>query len=811
MKGIIMAGGEGSRLRPLTCGLPKPMVPILNKPIMVYCIKLLKKHGIIDIGVTLQYKPEAIRDYFDNGSDLGVKLNYFLEETPLGTAGSIKNAESFLDQTFIVVSGDALTNIDLESAINFHKENKATATLVLKRVKVPLDYGVVVTDKAGRIERFLEKPNWGELFSDTVNTGIYILEPEVLSYFDAGLKFDFSKDLFPLLMKKNKPLYGFITDDYWCDIGNTKTYLESHFDLLSNPSLVPFSASIHKDNVYYGRGATIDKEALIEGPAYIGDFSKIEKGAYIGPYSVIGKNCRISEGVSIKRSVLWDRVAVGALSEIRGAILCNNVDIRARTSIYEGVVVGSNSQIKDGAILNPLVKIWPFKTIDEKSIVNENLIWGTKSSRHLFGNDGIYGTVNRDIDPLRACRLGAAFGAYLKAGKRVAVSTDGGRASIMLKHSIISGLLSTGQEVYDAGHLSSPLLRFSIRELGIDGGIHIFTVSDKPDGCRIHMLNEKGGNLLVAEERKIENLFIRDDFPRQASQDIKRVHELSDLILFYIRSVLKSLDLKTMQKKELKILLSCPNRICSYVINKVLGQAGCKIIPTSANLEKTMSKVSFDLACRIDETCEDFDLYDEKGNRLEKTQVQALLSLIYLKGQSRQNIVIPYNASDLLEDLAKKYDCSVKRSKTVRSTFMEETIKLDQNHLGESLFALYFDAGYGIIKLVELLSKENTSLSRLSQDLPKLNLRERQVYCPWSSKGRVMRKIIEEERDKKRQVELLEGIKINHKDGWALILPDSEDPIFRVYSDGLRGEYAEELGVFYENKIRKLSNDNDKH
>lgn len=331
MKGIIMAGGEGSRLRPLTCGLPKPMVPILNKPIMVYCIKLLKKHGITDIGVTLQYKPEAIRDYFDNGSDLGVKLNYFLEETPLGTAGSIKNAESFLDQTFIVVSGDALTNIDLESAINFHKENKATATLVLKRVKVPLDYGVVVTDKAGRIERFLEKPNWGELFSDTVNTGIYILEPEVLSYFDAGLKFDFSKDLFPLLMKKNKPLYGFITDDYWCDIGNTKTYLESHFDLLSNPSLVPFSASIHKDNVYYGRGATIDKEALIEGPAYIGDFSKIEKGAYIGPYSVIGKNCRISEGVSIKRSVLWDRVAVGALSEIRGAILCNNVDIRART------------------------------------------------------------------------------------------------------------------------------------------------------------------------------------------------------------------------------------------------------------------------------------------------------------------------------------------------------------------------------------------------------------------------------------------------------------------------------------------------
>src|SRR5690554_6815492 len=166
MKGIIMAGGEGSRLRPLTCNLPKPMVPILNKPIMTYSIELLKSYGITDIGVTLQYMPEVIKDHFHEGSEYGVSLNYFIEDTPLGTAGSVKNADSFLDETFVVISGDALTDIDLGSAIEFHKEKGSIATLVLKSVEVPLEYGVVVTSKDGQIERFLEKPNWGEVFSD---------------------------------------------------------------------------------------------------------------------------------------------------------------------------------------------------------------------------------------------------------------------------------------------------------------------------------------------------------------------------------------------------------------------------------------------------------------------------------------------------------------------------------------------------------------------------------------------------------------------------------------------------------------------
>jgi mannose-1-phosphate guanylyltransferase/phosphomannomutase len=225
MKSVIMAGGEGTRLRPLTCNIPKPMVPIVNKPVMEHIIELLRKHNLTDIAVTLQYLPNIIKNHFNDGREYDVNLKYYVEDKPMGTAGSVKNAEDFLDDTFIVISGDALTDIDLKKAIDFHFSKKSMATLVLKKVEIPLEYGVVVTDENGRITRFLEKPSWGEVFSDTVNTGIYILSPEVLKYYNKNEIFDFSKDLFPLLLKQDKPMYGYVSEDYWWRYMSSIIYL----------------------------------------------------------------------------------------------------------------------------------------------------------------------------------------------------------------------------------------------------------------------------------------------------------------------------------------------------------------------------------------------------------------------------------------------------------------------------------------------------------------------------------------------------------------------------------------------------------
>lgn len=239
MKAVIMAGGKGTRLSPLTRKIPKPMVPLLNRPVMEYAIELLKAHGFTEIAVTVHHMSNAIRDYFGDGSNFGVRLYYFEEEIPLGTAGSVKYAESFVDETFLVLSGDALTDIDLTEVLSFHRSKKAMGTIVLASVEIPLEYGVVTTDADGQVVRFLEKPDWSEVFSDTVNTGIYVLEPEIFRYYDANVAFDFGRDLFPLLLMMECPLYGYLAEGYWTDIGNLPQYRQAQSDMLERKVKVP--------------------------------------------------------------------------------------------------------------------------------------------------------------------------------------------------------------------------------------------------------------------------------------------------------------------------------------------------------------------------------------------------------------------------------------------------------------------------------------------------------------------------------------------------------------------------------------------
>jgi len=791
-----MAGGEGSRLRPLTCDLPKPMVPVMNKPVMAYCIDLLKKHGINDIGVTLQYRPEQIMDYFQDGSEYGVRLKYYIEETPLGTAGSVKNASDFLDQPFVVISGDALTDIDLESAIRFHKENRSTATLILKRVEVPLDYGVVVTNESGQITRFLEKPKWGEVFSDTVNTGIYILEPEVLNYFETGKKFDFSQDLFPLLLKDKQPMFGYITDEYWCDIGNCQTYLTAHYDMLSGRVNLQFDSVEKRKNIFLGKGVIIDEDVKLEGPCFIGNYCRIEKGAHIGPHTIIGDHCYIDNNTSIKRSVLWDNVVVGKRTEIRGAVLCDKTVIQNRVSIFEGAVIGDSCQLNEGVTIKPRVKIWPDKNIEENNIVQSNIIWGTKTARYLFGKDGISGLANIVISPQTITRIGASLGAFFGPGMKVAVSSDNHPGNVMLKHGLISGLLSSGLEVFDLGSLTTPVMRYSVKWLGLNAGIHLFAYNN--ENTHIHVVDFLGNNLSPASERKIENLYIRDDYPRKSFHDIKSVNALYDTPIFYIRSLLNETNTQVLSNKNYRILVSTSSsRIGNYILHQVLNELGCEVIKCKNNLEKEMQQGSYDLGCKLDYNGESIELYNEKGNRLSKEMQTALISLIHLKNKPGGKIAVPYNAPNIIDELAREYDSSVVRTKSSKQAIIKEA-------MGESLFLLYFDGIAFLTKILERMATDNVTFSDLTKEIPTFYVREKEIHCPWSKKGTVMRNLIEEETKAEKQIEMFEGVKISNDKGWALILPDSDDPICRVYSEGFNEEYAEELAAFYEKRIKEI-------
>src|SRR3982074_1030082 len=232
MKAVVMAGGEGTRLRPLTSNQPKPMVPIVGKPCMEHIIELLARHGFEDVIVTVAFLPQAIRSYFAGGDTLGVAISYSVEESPLGTAGSVRLAAGRLDDTFLVISGDALCDVDLTKLVEFHREKKASVTIGLKSVENPLEFGIVVTDEDGRVERFLEKPSWGQVFSDTINTGIYVLDAEVLKHVPTDRPYDFSKELFPLLLEMGRRRFGYVMDGYWQDIGNLDQYRQANFDAL---------------------------------------------------------------------------------------------------------------------------------------------------------------------------------------------------------------------------------------------------------------------------------------------------------------------------------------------------------------------------------------------------------------------------------------------------------------------------------------------------------------------------------------------------------------------------------------------------
>lgn len=814
MKAIIMAGGEGSRLRPLTCDLPKPMVPVMNVPIMEHIINLLKAHDITEIGVTLMYLPQKIKDYFGNGSNFGVNIHYFTEDTPLGTAGSVKNAEEFLDETFIVISGDSLTNIDVTKAIEYHTLKESKATLVLTRVDVPLEYGVVITDKNGAISGFLEKPSWGEVFSDTVNTGTYILEPDVLNYLEKGRKVDFSQDLFPLLLAKKDPMFGYVMDDYWCDIGDLQAYLQAHYDVLEGKINLDLNATEIKKGVWVGTGTIIEPQAIINPPCLIGDNCRIGNGARIDSFSVIGDNNVIEYETSVKRSVIWNGNYIEHGSEIRGAILCNKTNLKHYVHIFENAVVGDNCIINERVVVKPNIKIWPQKTVDPLAIVDRNIIWGSKHSKSIFGENGLSGIINVDISPEFATRLGAAYGSIFKKGSKVVVSSTTSNSARMFKHAFISGILSVGVEVFNMSSLLTPISRHAINFLSVEGGIHIKLSDDNPNKLRVDFMDSKGASISRVTERKIENSFFREDFKRCSGEEISRLNNITDFKNYYVRSILNEINIEAIRNNAPKICIVSPSDFVISIVVPMLTDLGCKVASfSSSNLSELDTIVdeiknnNASFAAFIDSNGETLVLIDKHGNVVRDDLFLSLTSLITFKSSPNSKVVVPITAPSIIETLAERFGGKVVRTKTSTQAVMEQMLNYNLFKMRENMdqFLLNFDALAGLVKIIEYLCLKNTTLTDSLNEIPDFYVSRKKIFCPWELKGRVMRTLITEKNGEK--VELLDGVKFILENGWALILPDADMPLCRVYSEGQSPDVAETISDKYLDKIKAIIND----
>ncbi|MGE4284270.1 MAG: sugar phosphate nucleotidyltransferase [Clostridia bacterium] len=819
MKAIIMAGGEGTRLRPLTCNRPKPMVPIMNKPVMEHIIHLLKKHDIKEIGVTLQYMPQIIQEYFGDGSEFGVSIKYFIEETPLGTAGSVKNAEEFLDDTFVVISGDALTDIDLEEAISYHNSKEAVATLVLAKVDVPLEYGVVVTDTDGRITRFLEKPSWSEVFSDTVNTGIYILNPMLLNYFKRGEIFDFSKDLFPILLKNQQPMYGYISKNYWCDIGDLNAYQQCHFDIFDGKVSIHNELKLIGDRVWAEENVQIDEGAIINGPVLLGSNTKIKSNVIISPYTVIGSNNIISEQSSLKRTILWKGCNIGKRAELRACILCDKVSLKDGSSVFEQSVIGDATTIMERAVIKPGIKIWPSKLVESETEINVNLVWGAKYSKILFGEKGIVGEVNVDITPEFASRLGASYGVLLKSNGKVAISSDQANASYMLKNSFVSGLLSSGVEVYDFREQLLPVTRHAVKFFGLQGGIHLGTVSNNNDSkLVIDFLDAHGINISRGMERKLENTFIREDFSRCEARDVKGIKIVDDFVSYYLRDQINKVKNK---KLDFKVLINSSNSLVEKMIIPIMSELGCKADITnlhitdikSGRIMSTATQIGYlsnqilstgaDIGAMIEDNGEKMLLFDEKGRFISEEMFWCLICLIILKNVKGATVIVPISAPSIIDRMAAEYEGKVLRTKTSALEVMGKMmVSHGQNSSMNDQFILNFDAIGSLIKIMDFIKTNEIKLSQLVDSIPSFYITKKEVECPWNAKGKVIRQIIEESND--QNIELMEGVKIYKDGGWVLVLPDAERPVCKVIGEGYTEEFAESITDMFVSRVKEI-------
>jgi len=821
VQAIIMAGGEGSRLRPLTCDRPKPMVPVLNRPVMEYAIELLKKHGIRDIGVTLQYMPKEITEYFGDGSDRDMDIRYFIEETPLGTAGSVKNAAGFLKETFIVVSGDALTDFNLSEAINFHRAQKAVATLVLTPVEIPLEYGVVITGKDGRIRRFLEKPGWGEVFSDTVNTGIYILEPEVLNYIPEGAKYDFSKDLFPQLLQEGKSLCGVSLRGYWCDIGNLKQYREAHYDTMEGRVNVniELSAGRGRDGVFLGDNCQVDSTAVINGPVFIGNDTYIGRDTVIGPHVVLGSGCRIDAGASLKRSVVWNRTYIGKQAEIRGAVICDKVTVKDRAMVFEGAVIGDGAVLEEDTKIKPDTGIWPQKTVEKGKTLDTHLVWGTKACRNLFGIDGISGRTDTDLTPECAARLGAVFGTVTGTGSNVLISSDHHRGTQVIKMAVQSGLMSVGTNVIDGGSLIVPVHRNSIRALGVNGGVHIKSSAGDPEMIHLNFFSGSGAMIPRDLERKIENLFERDDFRRRSKHEVGALTYVPGLTESYMQKLFSLVNADIIRNRRYKAAAYFTGENLQMVVPYIFNGLGCHFINYGAEtgpdsfrvmlsaaeaLAGEVNRVNANFGVVFDSNAEHVVLIDETGRVINEDMFLALMSLIILETSDRPLVAVPVTGSGVVENMAESRQGRVIRTKTAPAALFSETLRPEitaaQGQFNQSVMT--FDALSTVVRIMDYMALRGSSLGQVLTEIPEFHMTMKETDCPWNSKGKVMRRLIEETGN--HRVELLDGVKVHHDHGWALVLPDAEEPRYRVYSEGASYEFAESLADFYIERINQL-------
>jgi mannose-1-phosphate guanylyltransferase/phosphomannomutase len=684
----------------------------------------------------------------------------------------------------------------------------------------PREFGVVMTRPDGQIERFLEKPTWGQVFSDTINTGIYVLEPEVLDLIPPDQPYDFSSELFPAMLDKGLPLFGFVTESYWTDVGNTDAFLQENHDVLAGRVRVGIPGFELQPRVWAGEDVEIHPTARIDGPALLGDNIRVGAGATVGGHSVIGANALIGDDARVLGGVVLDRAHVGNYAQVRGGVLGRGAALHRGATLEEGAVTGDDVVIGGGAIVRPRVRIFPSRSVDSGAIVTASVVRERRATRSLFGSRGVSGLVNVGVTPVVAVRLGMAYGSTLKRGSVVVTGRDASRAARTMKRAIIAGLNSSGVNCHDLELVPMPLTRFTVRSEQASAGVSVRTSPADPDTVEIRLLDAAGADIAPSAQRKIERIFFREDYRRASAAKIGELEFPPRALEQYGSGLVSALDLDAIRSASLKIVVDYAYGADSLIGPSILGRLGCDVLAvnafadehrpvlSAADLEALLRHLSDQvknsgsaLGALLDPGGEIAYLVDDRGRRLSHEQA-LLMFLGHEAARGAGRVAIPVSVSRHAGELAQRLGASVQWSTTSLASLMDAASQQGVGFAGNAEGAVIFpalmpapDALMTMCKALEVLAAGKQRLSDVVDELPDVHMARRDVATPWAQKGTVMRHLSS---SAEGRVKLLDGVKVFEDDErWALVIPLPDEPLCRVWAEAPTDEEAAALASKY--------------
>lgn len=833
MKAVVMAGGFGTRIQPLTNSIPKPMLPIMNKPMMEHTIMSLKNLGIKDFIVLLYFKPDIIKNYFKDGSQFGINITYVVPDDDYGTAGAVKLAQDLIgNENFIVISGDLVTDFDFQKIFDYHSAKQSKLTITLTSVDNPLEFGVVIANAEGRIEKFLEKPSWGEVFSDTINTGIYIIEPEILNHIPNNENFDFAKDLFPLLMRKGIELTAGYAQGYWRDVGNPESYRDVYEDILSGKIKFTLDGEAIKfpDGVLIAEDDfIIDESVDIVGIVVIGKNVTLKKGARLCSV-VIGDNVVIGSSSKIRNTVIWHDVDIGKNVKLDGCVICNNNQISKNVTVKAGLILAEGCEIGELVSIEKDVTIWPNKVIEDASIVSHSLILGNKYKNSILENGMVIGQSNVELSCEMATKLAEAFGAQLPVGSTVLVSRDNDKSSRMLKRAFLGGLLSSGINVVDYNAIPSAVMRCSLSSNEeYAAGVHFHLKIDDPTSTVITFFNHEALRVNNEMAKKIEKAFFKEAFRRVDYSRIGQIHASDHKKEFRqykegMESVLKSHMFKCL---DCRIAVDMMHGMASDVFPDILNDMGVDNIMFNAysdeqrlsNINTLMKRSHEDMSAVVKALKLDagfmlyphgqrLDIMCDKGVMLSKqTALYVVLTLFNMEAKVcgvKKRVFLPTWAADMVSFDSLEIEYGQYANFKAAQIKKYDLVATGEGNFAFTEFSTHRDSMYATLKILEMMVNHNVKLSHLIDAIPLFFYHTMQVPCTQALKGKMMRMFLEDAKGKESST--LDGVKIwLDKNDWILMIPDQYSDQLNLYVQAATKERGEAICENYSAKIEEWS------